>query len=237
MSIEITRERVIQALCAHYAQDRLTTDELDSRLERAQKAASEPQLAALVVDLPALPDLPVPGVVGAPALPLPDNLPARRTPSATVMRRSRGAEPVVDDEVERAEHQRYIAVMFGIGKKGVWVPPRHMEIFCFWGGAALDFREAIFPSGVTEIDVTCVMGGAEILVPPGVRLEVSGSGLMGGFDETGYGGVPIGPGAPVIRINGLAIMGGVEVSVRYPGESGRDAKRREKEEHRLLRGG
>ena len=68
MTIEVTRERVVQALCAHYAQDRLTMEELESRLARAQRASSQLQLASLVTDLPALPEIPVPGVVGvAPA--------------------------------------------------------------------------------------------------------------------------------------------------------------------------
>ncbi len=43
------------------------------------------------------------------------------------------------------------------------------------------------------------------------------------------------PEAPVIRVTGVAIMGGVEVRVRYPGETARDARLRLKAERKALR--
>src|SRR5262249_27256788 len=49
-SLELARERTIQALCSHFANDRLTTDEVDKRLELAQKAESMPQLDSLLAD-------------------------------------------------------------------------------------------------------------------------------------------------------------------------------------------
>ncbi|MEX2582713.1 MAG: hypothetical protein WD766_05545 [Gemmatimonadota bacterium] len=36
----------------------------------------------------------------------------------------------------------------------------------------------------------------------------------------------------MLRIMGLALMGGVEITVRYPGESARDSRRRRKREAR-----
>src|SRR5918998_625438 len=47
------RERAIESLSAHFANDRLTIDELDQRLERAYAATSIAQLDALTADLPA----------------------------------------------------------------------------------------------------------------------------------------------------------------------------------------
>lgn len=46
-----------------------------------------------------------------------------------------------------------------------------------------------------------------------------------------------GPAAPTVRISGFALMGGVEVLVRYPGETSRDARRRMKEERKRLQRG
>lgn len=234
VSIEIARERVVQALCAHFAQDRLTTEELDSRLARAQQAGSEPQLAALVMDLPALHDIPLPPSVAPQLLAPPPPVPQRMSPTSAPAGWTRDVYPIVSDDIHREEHQRYTAIMFGVNKKGAWVPARHIEIIAMMGGVALDFREAILPAVVT-IDVTCIMGGIEIVVPPGVRLEVDGGGIMGAFEESGYGGVPIGPDAPVIHVSGWAVMGGVDAAIRYPGESVRDAKRREKEDRKFLR--
>jgi hypothetical protein len=61
---------------------------------------------------------------------------------------------------------------------------------------------------------------------------------MGGFEH--LTDVAADPDAPTLRVTGFAIMGGVEISQRYPGETSRDARRRRrvarKEQRRLLRG-
>ena len=53
-------------------------------------------------------------------------------------------------------------------------------------------------------------------VRPGVRLETEGIAIMGGFedsmDESGAG-----RDAPVVRITGVAILGGVHAAVRALG--------------------
>jgi hypothetical protein len=230
MSLEVARERVVQALCSHYAQDRLTTQELESRLARAQRAENDAQLAALVVDLPALPDVPVPFPT---APPVPVTAPSRGSPAVSLAPTNTFV-PTVRDDVPRQEKQNLVAVMFGMSRTGVWVPPYEIDFFALMGGAELDFREAILPSGVVEVNAIVVMGGLEIVIPPGVRVEVNGSGVMGGFAEEGLSDQPFAPDAPVIRINGIAIMGGVDVNVRYPGETSREAKRRRKQARKAL---
>ena len=47
-SLELDRERAIQTLCAHYANDHLTTQELEARFDLAYKATSATELRALV---------------------------------------------------------------------------------------------------------------------------------------------------------------------------------------------
>lgn len=49
-------ERVVEVLKRHFANDTLSDDELDARLERAYAATTTAELEALVSDLPALPD-------------------------------------------------------------------------------------------------------------------------------------------------------------------------------------
>lgn len=100
------------------------------------------------------------------------------------------------------------------------------------GGAGLDFREALLPPGETEITIIAIMGGAEIIVPPGMRVDCQGIAIMGGFDHMDEA-VNLDPSAPVLKITGFALMGGVEIQVRAPGESAKDAKlRRREERHR-----
>ena len=127
-----------------------------------------------------------------------------------------------------AERQIIVGIMGGAEKKGVWTPARQTYVVALMGGVELDFREARMPPGVTEVIVFAVMGGAEIVVPPGVHVDMNGFALMGGFGQTGYAPPPTDPNAPVLRIGGFALMGGVEVNIRYPGERPRDARAREK---------
>ena len=139
-----------------------------------------------------------------------------------------------------SERQVIVGSMGGAEKKGVWTPARQTYVVALMGGVEMDFREARLPPGVTEVFVFAVMGGADIVVPPGVHVDLKGFALMGGFGQSGYAPPPTDPDAPVLRIGGFAMMGGVEVSVRYPGERPRDARQRERlerKEQRRLRGG
>jgi hypothetical protein len=78
------------------------------------------------------------------------------------------------------------------------------------------------------------MGGIEVIVPPDVIVETSGMGLLGGFEHVATEADPQ-EGAPVIRLTGVAFMGGVEVTVRYPGESEKEARQRRKLERKARR--
>lgn len=152
------------------------------------------------------------------------------------------AEPetgvAVADPAAVRDRQVLVALMGGVERKGHWVPARRTVVVALMGGAVIDLREAPLPPEGIEISVFTMWGGAEILVPPTVRVDMGGIAIMGGFSQNrGHEPQPS-TGAPTVRINGLAVMGGVEVNVRYPGESARDARLRNKaEKKRLRRGG
>jgi len=168
-------------------------EEFESRLERAYKAASVAQLQALCSDLPAAGEE-QPAGVASPLL-----VPAGDVPARGMM----------------------IAVMGGNERRGSWIVPRHFKVFAFMGGADIDLREARFGPGVTEIDVTAVMGGVAILVPPGVRVECFGAAFMGSFEGHVGDATALSALHPTVRISGIAIMGGVEARTRARGEKGK----------------
>ena len=198
--LEQTRQRVIEQLCEHYAVENLTDEALEDRLNRAYAATDLVTLQALVADLPVQ-------TPGAPAA----------SGSVAVAR----AGTVSD-------HQVIFAVMAGTERKGAWTPPRSLNVIAVMGGAHLDFRQAAFGPGVTEVSIFAMMGGVEIVVPPGVQVEMNGFAFMGGFVQKGESHGPEAPDAPILRIGGVAFMGGVEVQVRYPGERESDARARER---------
>ena len=112
------------------------------------------------------------------------------------------------------EHQVVIAVMGGADRKGPWVPARNLYVTAVMGGAVLDFRHAQMEPGVTNLYVLAIMGGVEIVIPPGLRVESNGIGIMGGFEHADVRedqGTGVGP---VLRVSGAAIMGAVEIKER-----------------------
>ena len=133
-----------------------------------------------------------------------------------------------------------VAALGGVERKGRWIPARQNYSISVMGGMTLDFREALLPPGETDVWIFAVMGGAEIIVPPGLNVESDGVAIMGGWEHMEDSVVSSDPDAPVLRIRGVAIMGGVEVTIRYPGETGREAKKRlrfERKRRKQLRDG
>jgi hypothetical protein len=111
------------------------------------------------------------------------------------------------------QHQVVVAVMGGVERKGSWAPAPNVYVVACMGGTLLDFRDARLAEGVTNVMVLALMGGVEIIVPPDLRVESNGIGIMGGFEQGGSH--PPGPvDGPVVRVSGAAIMGGVEIKVR-----------------------
>jgi hypothetical protein len=213
------RQRTIDVLCEAFANDELEVEEFESRVEAAHRAGSEDELRRLLSGLPTA------------------RLPARAPEggrAAAAPAPGTGEHPV-PYAGEVREWSLMGGVLGGSSRSGAWVPARQNVAIAVMGGCQIDLREARLPPGETEIYVVSFWGGIEIIVPPWVRVETSGVGIMGGFDHRQNVREDAPPGAPVVRISGVAIMAGVEVAVRYPGESARDARRRRKEERRARR--
>jgi hypothetical protein len=208
--LEQTRERVIADLCRGFAEEHLDAEQLQRRLDGAQRATSLDELRALVSDLPAV---------------IPPNGPAPMASDAV-----RLASPA-----QVSDQQTIVAVMAGASRKGAWTPSRQLNVIAVMGGAELDFRQALMPPGITQLNVFACMGGVEVIVPPGVRVEMNGIALMGGFEERVRVEDLPPADAPVLRIGGFVLMGGVDVSVRHTGESARDARDRERQLRRAAK--
>lgn len=218
------RQDTVDALCEAFAEDRLAVEEFERRLDAVHTATSEAELRQLLADLPS----PTPPVRGGGAPGRVQDGPARARTTVPGRRPGVGADQVRDQSI-------ILGIMGGGGRSGPWTPARTNWAMGIMGGAEVDFREARMPPGVTEVKVVALLGGVEIIVPPDVRVDCSGVGIMGGFDETHTTESTTDPEAPLLRVSGVAIMGGFAVTVRHPGESARDARQRRKEERKTRR--
>jgi hypothetical protein len=209
------RERVANVLREAAGDGRLTMAELDERLDAVYAAKTYAELEPITHDLPATGSGYLPTVLPGPAAD-----PARF-----------GGEPTSHGAV---------AILGGFTRRGDWVVPKEFTAFMLMGGGEIDMREARFAEREVSIHIVAIMGGCEIIVPEDATVRVTGIGVMGAFDHTGSGtGSPDGP---VITVNGVAIMGGVDVKRRPTTESAAasrqqrlDARREYREGRRELR--
>ncbi len=103
------------------------------------------------------------------------------------------------------------AIMSSVDRTGVWRLAPTTSITAIMGSCKLDLRKATISSDVTTLDVRVVMGSLELLVPPGVDVEVEAAIIMASREiKMSRATAPTG-GRPLIRITGMAIMGSVNV--------------------------
>lgn len=206
------RKRTIDILTEHFSRDNLDMEEFEDRVDKAHGATSIATLDQLVSDL--------------------EPVEAAESTQSTALAPLPKSQAL---DVARPERKKIVAIMGGVSRKGPWVVPSHLNVLTVMGGAELDFRDAVLPPGVTEIKVRSVMGGVAVLVPPHVAVEADGIAIMGGFADMHRAPPTPDPEQPLLRITGFAVMGGLAIETRLPGESHGDAHRRERRERRKLR--
>ncbi|MER5213004.1 DUF1707 domain-containing protein [Streptomyces sp. NPDC002838] len=208
------RERVAEVLRDALAEGRLDMEEFEERLDATYTARTYGELAPITRDLPAG-GAPVPKV----------SMTKQPVESGSWAGRIVGGE---------GSSTWAVAVMSGFQRKGRWTVPRRFNCFAFWGGGEIDLREANFADGEVEINCVAIMGGVQVIVPPGVEVVVRGIGVMGGFDHREEG-VPGDPGAPRVVVTGFAFWGGVGVERKLTRAERRQAKLDRKASMRELR--
>ena len=194
-SVERLREHVIEQLSTGYSRDFLSEQEFEQRLESATSAENHAELRRLIVDLPPA------GSPNAPAVAGEGSLAHGRQEQFPVNRGEVSKESTV------------IAIFSGADRKGVWDPPRTLNVVAIFGGSDIDLREASFPPGGITINAVAMFGGVEVVVPEGVNVEVSGAGIFGAFEGKARK-APAVPGAPTVKVEGVALFGAVEVKFK-----------------------
>ncbi|MEA2142288.1 MAG: hypothetical protein QOI64_718 [Solirubrobacteraceae bacterium] len=186
------RERAATVLGRAASDGRLDVEELEERLQLAYAARTHGELERLLADVGTDVDVP----------------PGPRVVGQPAPGAGDGTSWVV-------------SVMGGNDRTGRWRIGRRCTVVNVMGGGEIDLNDAELSDPVTQLNVYTLMGGFEIRVPHGVDVRVSKFALMGGH-EVDLGPEAPPPGAPVIRIRLLTMMGGGEVRRgRKPGRRGR----------------
>lgn len=124
---------------------------------------------------------------------------------------AQGAAQYSHEEHSRGP-QMSLAILSGSELKGRFVASRNHRAIAVLGGVDIDLRYAEIPAEGIDIEAFAVLGGVEITVPDDLNVVTRGMGILGGF--SGGNNQSHIPGAPVVRVRGLALLGGVEIKVR-----------------------
>lgn len=214
------REQVVNQLKTAWSDGRLTMDEFSERSGRAYAARSRHDLDVLVADLP-----PTAGPASYPPArgyrPVPAPAPAPATgPAGGGPVPGSGAYPAASGE-RGPVSRRFVAIMSGRRAKGRWTVPAEVSAFAFWGHVSIDLRTAEITTPVVTIRATALMGGVDVIVPPGMRVDLDGFVLMGGATDLTRSSPPAG-GGPLVHVKAGGLWGGVTIRTLKPGKRASD---------------
>ncbi len=202
------RQQVIDLLTEHFSRDELDVDEFEERVGEAHRAGDVASLNALIADLTGCDE---PG-------------------EASVALAGEGGQPNEETALApvRPAMKSVVAVLGNSVREGSWRAPERLRSITVLGDTTLDFREVALPAGVTEVRLYCVLGEARVIVPPELSVECEGIGILGDVKTVERAPPVPDESRPQLRVTGVAVLGDVDVEMRLPGESKRDAKRRRK---------
>ncbi len=109
-----------------------------------------------------------------------------------------------------------VAVMSGVERRRRWRLAQKTNVVALMGGANLDLRQAELEAAESTLSIYAMMGGVNVILPEGVRVDVTGLAIMGSKNERISETAPV-RDAPLVRIRVLAIMGGVNIRSRPGG--------------------
>jgi len=92
------------------------------------------------------------------------------------------------------------------------LPFKGAVTLALFGGVDLDLRGAVITDDVL-IDATSIFGGTDIIVSPGMKVELASTGIFGGADKHADKPQAGAPG-PVIHVRSWAAFGGLDIKVK-----------------------
>jgi hypothetical protein len=204
-SLSRAREEKISELSTFFANDDLTLDDLERRIERVYKAANVTELEAITADLRS----------AAARVPAPAALPAARPAKQSMLRRAPSAAAAVSPDSLPSRSTRILSIMSSSRRVGRWAVPQKLDVVGIMSDSGIDLTHATLPPGVVDIDLAIVMSSFKLVVPPGMRVINEAHSFMASIRSRADEVAPSGaPAMPVIRLTGYAVMADVSIVVR-----------------------
>jgi hypothetical protein len=110
-----------------------------------------------------------------------------------------------------------IAYKSSIRRGGRWRVPEKFRPIVYKGSGWIDLRAAELTAPVTTVTPIAYKSRVDILVPPGVRVELEGFGVTKGWSAEEEWEAQLSQDAPVVHVRGIAYKGTIEIRTRPAG--------------------
>jgi hypothetical protein len=107
-----------------------------------------------------------------------------------------------------------VAYKNSIRRGGRWRVPERFTSVVYKGGGELDLRAAELTAPVTTVVAVAYKSRIEILVPPGVRVELNGFGVSKGWSAEEESEIRLPHDAPTVHVRGIAYKGTIETRTK-----------------------
>ena len=185
--VEAARERVVRLLTDRYADDSLTLDAFEARLDALYRVSDVAALDAMAASL---------------------TVPIRRPAEPAA---NWSTAPAPTPVGARRAFERIAAFMSNTMRRGAWRAPHRLRVAAVMSEVRLDLREADLPA-VLEVELLAVMASVKLTVPPGVEVVMDVTPFMAEVaDKTR---TPPLPGRPRVVVRGTGVMAEVKVVER-----------------------
>lgn len=182
------RDAVAQRLQEAFAERRLDDVEFDQRMRAALTARTSEDLDRLTADLPA---------ATADSSTVPADAASSAVPGAL-----------------RRTGRAMIAYKNSIRRGGRWSVPERLNCVVYKGSGWLDLRAAELTAPVTTVTAVAYKSRVDILVPPGVRVEMGGFGVSKGWSTEEDSEIRLPHDAPTVHVRGFAYKGTIETRTK-----------------------
>lgn len=191
--LESLRRQAIRELSGAVAEERISIEQFESRLELVRQAPGRATIDAILADLQP--------TGSYPAL----HEPARSL--ATIP----GLAPV-----EPAERLRIKTVLSSSKRAGSWTVPLRLELKVVLGELTIDLRDAVFCSDVLDVDLNLLLGSLTLIVPAGAQVENETEERFSSTSHSTRSTRGTGSIGLLIRISGHVRWSNVEIKEKRP---------------------
>ncbi|MFT2090598.1 DUF1707 SHOCT-like domain-containing protein [Paraglaciecola sp. 2405UD69-4] len=185
--IEQVREEVIDKLIFNYSHGVISNEAFERRLDAAMASKNHQELVDLVADL-------------------------QHNTSEEFTSQKEQRFNINYSAENSVETESIVNIFGGSNRSGQWSVPKEIRILTLFGGADIDFTDAIFSSPDVTVKVLCIFGGDNIYIPENINVISKAFCIFGGVDNKAPSIAS--RQAPTLTIEGLVLFGGLDIKIK-----------------------